>query len=130
MSFRMEVSKVKKEVNEVTLHVEDDDITTLKGLHPGNRMLVDSDQLSFIYILDTEDELVYVSIPKEAWPALKEAADQEIPVMLTFSNTSDSIELVSLISELSYLVENITGNSNYGDEMVESVEQVFTKHQD
>ncbi len=91
----------------------------------GSRMLVDSDQLSFIYVMETEDDLVYISLPEQFWGQLSEALSKELPVVLKTAEEDHSFELSALHSELSYLLENIKGNSNYGDNMLEAVERSF-----
>ncbi|WP_026561067.1 hypothetical protein [Bacillus sp. J37] len=88
------------------------------------QMLVDSDQLAFIYILESEDEFVYASLPHQIWPHLKEAMDKEFKVAMKWNNKQ--IELENLTEELRYLLENIKDNANYGDEMESKVVELFS----
>ncbi|MBY0121008.1 hypothetical protein [Bacillus sp. S/N-304-OC-R1] len=92
-------------------------------LKPMGQMLVDSDNLSFIYITDINDEYTYVSIPHTVWSELKKAVDGDAAVYLT--DHKERILLPAFIEELNYLTDNIKGNSNYGEEMVEKVESIF-----
>jgi len=88
-----------------------------------NYMLADSDELAFIYILEIEEEFIYVSIPSSLWEELKEAIDQNVPMFLFDGPVM--LELTGMIEELSYLIENIDGNANYGEEMEKAVRQAF-----
>lgn len=92
-------------------------------LQPMGQMLVDSDNLSFIYITDLNDEYTYVAIPHTVWTELKKAVDSGAEVYLT--NGKERILLPAFIEELNYLTDNIKGNSNYGEEMVVKVESIF-----
>ncbi|WP_066294883.1 hypothetical protein [Bacillus sp. FJAT-29937] len=92
-------------------------------LKPMEQMLVDSDNLSFVYITDMNDEYTYLAIPESIWSKLKEALDSEFKVYVT--DSKDRIHLPGFIEEFSYLIENIKGNSNYGEEMVKKVESIF-----
>ncbi|MGG1573337.1 hypothetical protein [Fictibacillus sp. NRS-1165] len=92
----------------------------------GSRMLVDSDQLSFIYVMESEDDLVYIGLPEPVWGQLNEALVNELPVVLKKAEEDTFFELSSLHAELSYLLENIKDNSNYGDDMLKAVDRSFT----
>ncbi|MDN4523646.1 hypothetical protein [Fictibacillus fluitans] len=94
----------------------------------GERMLVDSDQLSFIYVLETKDDLIYIGLPEPLWGKLSEAMSAGLPVVLQGTEGEDTLPLGALHSELSYLIENIKDNSNYGEEMLEAVEKAFSAH--
>ncbi|RFU64115.1 UPF0738 family protein [Peribacillus glennii] len=93
------------------------------GLTPKGQMLVDSDGASFIYIMENEDDYTYISLPEAVWPKLKAAMADKIPAFL--SERDNKIELEGIYEELAYLIDNIQGNSNYGEEFVSRVEQVF-----
>ena len=87
-------------------------------------MLVDSDSLSFVYLLDGGEGYTYVRFQEEAWPMLANVLEQDVRVTVT-SEEGSSLELVDLKEELGYLIENIKGNSNYGEDMNQAVEKVF-----
>ncbi|QED50056.1 hypothetical protein FSZ17_08300 [Cytobacillus dafuensis] len=108
-------------LNEVELVAEDG--LSIKDIIPMEQMLVDSDNLSFIYITDQNDDYLYVSIPDTIWVQLKRAIDLNMSVFL--SDRQERKHLPGFIEELSYLIENIKGNSNYGESMVEKVESTF-----
>lgn len=109
--------------NQTELQLEIDRSHKLNGLKASGQMLVDSDQFSFIYLLENDDAYTYISIPETAWENLKTAVSSNLPVIVT--NGSEKILLTKLQEELTYLIENIKGNSNYGEEMVKKVEVVF-----
>ena len=92
-------------------------------MKPMGQMLVDSDQLSFIYVVDKDDDYTYISIPESTWPKLKNALENSAEVYIT--DQKDQTLLTDFHEELSYLIENIKGNSNYGEAMVEKVEALF-----
>ncbi|MBU8877479.1 hypothetical protein BGM26_00565 [Bacillus sp. FJAT-29790] len=96
---------------------------SISELKPMEQMLVDSDNLSFIYITDRNDEYTYVAIPDTFWPEVKKAHEMNAPVYLI--NRMEQLLLPGFNDELSYLIENIKGNSNYGEEMVKKVESTF-----
>ncbi|MDG4656637.1 hypothetical protein P6P90_08430 [Ectobacillus antri] len=90
-------------------------------LRAKQHMLVDSDELAFLYILEGED-YVYVSIPHTVWSSCKEL-NEHVKVVALINNVE--IELEGLQEELAYLIANIEGNANYGEELVNKVEQIF-----
>jgi hypothetical protein len=122
MQKRIEIKHVEWKDEELLLfpkpiELEED---TLKA---AERVLVDSEQLAFVYILELSDEYVYLSISHTFWPDLKKVLTKSAPVKLVIEE--NVIELRSLESEVSELIKNIEGNSNYGDEMVKQVESIF-----
>ncbi|CAM3769317.1 hypothetical protein [Mesobacillus thioparans] len=121
MSKKIIVTDAKVEKDELLLYTDLE--TNITSLSATGQMLVDSDQLSFIYIVDNEDGYQYVTIPESAWSAIQQGIQGGLEVFLT--NASGKLKLESFRGEMEYLIENITGNSNYGEEMVTKVEQVF-----
>ncbi|WP_282171844.1 hypothetical protein [Cytobacillus firmus] len=97
---------------------------TVSGLTAMQQILADSDNLSFIYIAEKNDDYTYISLPETVWPELKKALDRHMKVYASDMNQA-RLELAGFHEELGDLIENIRGNSNYGNEMVEKVENVF-----
>lgn len=93
------------------------------GLDPTGPVLVDSDRFSFIYVMDNGDELVHASLQESVWPLLRKALDEELAVEVKLNGTA--VELKDLHEELAYLIDNIEGNPNYGNDLVDKVEQHF-----
>ncbi|SEN15391.1 hypothetical protein SAMN05192533_109189 [Mesobacillus persicus] len=122
MKQKMNVIQAELIERELLLHTETE--TNLSQLSPVGQMLVDSDQLAFIYIVDLDGEYTYVTIPVESWKVLSEAI--VIPNLQVYLvNKESRLKLQAFIEEMTYLIENIKGNSNYGAEMVEKVETIF-----
>ncbi|WP_175638305.1 UPF0738 family protein [Metabacillus schmidteae] len=125
MNTRIELVKTKIENN--TLILEPEEVSSgleQSVLKAQGQMLVDSDHLAFIYILESDDEFVYASLPHQIWPQLKEALDKDYQVEMKMSNYQ--VELENLLEELRYLLENIKDNANYGDEMESKVVELFS----
>ena len=114
-------SVILKDDHKVRLEIEDHQ--SLKDCLASGRMLVDSDNLSFIYLLEENDQYTYIVIPDPIWNDLKTCLAQSHPFIVT--NGNEEILLPQFREELTYLIENIKGNSNYGEKMVSLVEVVF-----
>ncbi|WP_270181649.1 hypothetical protein [Alkalihalobacillus sp. CinArs1] len=112
------------EMNEENTIFYIDEKVDLTSYSATGNMLVDSDNLSFVYLLDGDEGYTYIRFNKDVWSSLKGILDKDLPVLLV-DETGDKLELVEIKEELAYLVENIKGNSNYGNEMNEAVESVF-----
>lgn len=105
------------------LRLQVDSNANLSQLKPTGQMLVDSDNFSFIYLVERDSEYSYIVCKDEFWPGFKKAIEEDVPVYLT--NGIEKCELSGFLEELSYLIENIKGNSNYGEKMVAKVEENF-----
>jgi hypothetical protein len=90
---------------------------------PTGQMLVDSAGFSFVYLLENDDSYTYIKVPEIYWNDLKAALTRRIPVVVT--NGKEKLYLEQFLEELSYLIDNIKGNSNYGEEMVKKIEAIF-----
>ncbi|WP_099354190.1 UPF0738 family protein [Fredinandcohnia onubensis] len=122
MQKRIEISEMNTSNNQLELIAERPNFDTA-GLQASGQMLVDSDSLAFIYKLENEKEFIYVSLPSSIWPSLKNVISENQKVILHLEE--NEIELIDIIPELEYLLQNIEGNTNYGNEMVELVEKTF-----
>lgn len=121
MSQRIMINDAFIENNELLL-VTGSEIA-IADLTATGQMLVDSNQVSFIYIVEKENSYEYITIPEQTWSVIQEALLARVEVNLI--NKQDKLPLPGFQGELDYLIANITGNSNYGEEMVAKVEQVF-----
>ncbi|MDQ1004102.1 hypothetical protein QFZ28_004502 [Neobacillus niacini] len=95
----------------------------ITGLTQAEQILVDSKQFSFIYLMENQEGYTYIEIPEPIWPLLKESLTKQIPVWIHFNE--EEMELTNFNEELVEVINNIRGNSNYGEEMVTKVEGVF-----
>ncbi|EAR66398.1 YjbL [Bacillus sp. NRRL B-14911] len=107
------------ETNELLLETEQD----INGLKANGQMLVDSDNLAFVYIAESNDEYTYIVLSEGIWAAMSQALAAGADAYL--ANGPGRLHLPQFREELGYLIENIKGNSNYGDEMVAKVEAAF-----
>lgn len=105
----------------VLLHVPNN--VNLEDVSACGQMLVDSDSVAFIYLLEKENEYVYLLIPKDTWDECKYGLESKSTFALT--NGKTSIVLDQFQEELEYLVDNIKGNGNYGENMMKEVEAIF-----
>lgn len=122
MNNKINITSTEIINNELLLKTESH--LDLQVIEPMKQMLVDSDNLSFIYIIDYNEAYTYISIPESIWPELKNALDVNSQVSLNAGE--GSIRLPNFLEELSYLIENIRGNANYGAQMVGKVENIFS----
>jgi hypothetical protein len=122
MNKRIELTKAMIDNNILILHPESNSIE-IQGLQAKGQMLVDSDNLAFIYILETANEFVYAGLPHTIWTELREAKDKGLKVILQIKE--QNLELIDLFDELDYLLENIKGNANYGEKMEKKVVELF-----
>jgi hypothetical protein len=95
----------------------------LAGLAPKQQVLVDSAGVAFIYITENNEAYTYISLPEVIWPQLKDAMEKKLAAVLTAGDKK--LELTGIYEELAYLIDNIQGNSNYGEEFVSKVERIF-----
>ncbi|WP_078381407.1 UPF0738 family protein [Sutcliffiella halmapala] len=122
MQKRIEI--ISTSWNEHQLLLQADPVSySLDQVSASNQMLVDSDNLSFIYKLETPSEFIYVSIRDTYWEALKKAQIEKKAVVLKIQNIA--LLLTNIEEELGYLIENIRDNANYGEEMEKRVNEIF-----
>lgn len=124
----LEVDFMKKKLMVTGSKIEDGRLVlmageSVSGLVPKGQMLVDSDNLSFVYLMEKDEEYTYVLMPEAVWADLKKGLDQSLPVYLGAGE--GGVELTGFQEELGYLAENIKGNGNYGEAMVTRVESIF-----
>jgi hypothetical protein len=122
MHKKLVVEKVERKDRQLYL-INDHPPFSLEEARPKDHMLVDSDHLSFIYILETDEDFIYVAIPYEFWRDVKQALAEEAAVVLKSGGLE--LELTSFKEELTYLIENIDGNANYGEQMEQAVKEIF-----
>lgn len=128
MEHVLTVTETSQKENALHLHpIEDWPLSEWQRLKDGMRMLVDSDALTLVYVLDSEEAFVQLRLPRQVWPALKEAYEKEWDVYATLH---EPILLHYFHEEMEYVLSNIPGNGNYGMEMVKAVEEIFEVGQD
>jgi hypothetical protein len=121
--MRQKIHLTKAELLEDKLVLHSSEKKDELNMKPAGQVLVDSENFSFVYFAESQEDYVLIHIQEECWSALKEAFEQKVPVIADLGETN--FELEGLHQELDFLIENIEGNSNYGEEMVKKVEAVF-----
>ncbi|KAA0565286.1 hypothetical protein F0342_06655 [Bacillus sp. CH30_1T] len=106
-----------------TLYLHTDQADLLQGTTAAGQIIADSDRYAFVYLAENEEEYVYLYLEESIWDELKKALQEKNAVIAISDDYS--LELDQFTEELDYLVTNIEGNGNYGDEMVKKVESVF-----
>lgn len=94
-------------------------------LEATGQVIVDSDNASFLYIVEENNAYSYISFTKEVWPQLLQMSLTEQIPYLRWS--TGRIELTNFVEELNGLLFNIEGNGNYGETFVAAVEQQFSR---
>lgn len=89
-----------------------------EGLQAAARMIVDSDNQSFIYLLDGGEAFSRVHFGEKTWNMLRDHHGSEIIL-----NTD--VILTDFWDELDHLINNIEGN-NYGEAFERAVKETFT----
>ncbi len=107
--------------NELVFQLQED--ANLENTKASGQMLVDSDSLAFIYLLEKENEYVYLEIPEMVWKDCKVALEANNAFFIKALN--GELLLENFKEELEYLIENIRGNGNYGEDMEKAVSSVF-----
>lgn len=107
--------------NELVFQLQED--ANLENTKASGQILVDSDSLAFIYLLEKENEYVYLEIPEMVWKDCKVALESKGNILI--KDATGELLLENFTDELEYLIENIRGNGNYGEEMEEAVSTVF-----
>ena len=127
MQKRIEVVESRIEQQQLYLSTEPFE-AEINEIRATAQMITDSDNISFIYIIDVNNQFVYVSTGEKFWMDLKEALDGEYGVYLQLGDRT--LQLEGFLEELQYLIDNIEGNANYGEEMVTAVEKCFLPRAD
>ena len=122
MQKKIEITHTSWNEHQLLLHADATSFS-LKEVEASNQMLVDSDHLAFIYKLETATEFIYVSIGENHWTDLKKALDEKKAIVLVVENIA--LLLTNVEEELTYLIDNIKDNANYGEEMEKKVKEVF-----
>lgn len=94
-----------------------------EAVEAAGRMITDSDECAFVYLVDTGTEYIYVHFKKHTWPILAEALQKsEVPLLQWGKQI---MPLDAFHEELWMLIENIEGNDNYGEAFRTAVEETF-----
>jgi len=92
---------------------------------PAGKMITDSEKLTFVYLLDEEEDYGQIHFTQKVWPLMVEVLDAPDDPMLIVGE--QSMKLTNFKEELMMLIFNIEGNENYGVKFSTAVEQAFAK---
>lgn len=94
-------------------------------IQPTGQVIVDSDDAAFLYLVEENNTYSHLRFPKAVWPQLVRVVQQgEDPYL---HNGNDQYLLHNFADELQGLLFNIEGNSNYGEQFVAAVEEIFAE---
>jgi len=108
---------------QTNLHFSLNETGKERQFQPVGQVLTDSDDFSFIYIVEEDGQYSYIKFSKNFWPQLVELLKKGQNPYLKIGDLS--IELIHFNEELESLIFNIEGNDNYGNDFVSAVESVF-----
>jgi hypothetical protein len=129
MKKRYEVSSSSQLNGQLNLILPDTlPMEEAKKLMPTGNMLVDSDNNALIYILENDEDYIYIALQESVWSQIQEASekDDNIELLIPIKDDQDyQIGLDGLKSELAFLKDNVADNANYGEELVNKFTKVF-----
>ena len=115
------VKKVHENGNDILFLLEEE--TDRQAGTPAMKMITDSEELAFVYLLDEDEGYTYIHFPKETWPYMAKALESGNDPYLMWND--EKLPLRGFVEELTMLVYNIEGNDNYGEAFTTAVEQEF-----
>ncbi len=108
------VEEIKYEEKTLKCHAQQD----ISGMTAASRMIVDSDNMSFIYLLDDGEAFQRVHFVKETWSMLNDFKGTEILL-------NGQVTLDGFWEEMDFLLDNIVDNNNYGKAFETAVREQF-----
>ncbi|WP_438316323.1 hypothetical protein [Sporosarcina sp. FA9] len=90
---------------------------------PSGKMITDSDELSFVYLLEIEEGYSQVHFTKAVWPLMVDVLKSDLDPILSWGDKL--LPLIGFKDELTMLIYNIEGNNNYGEKFTSAVETAF-----
>jgi len=91
---------------------------------PAGKMITDSDNLSFVYLLEVEAGYEHLHLTQAVWPLMVDVLTTNLDPVLSWKD--EIIPLHGFKDELTMLIFNIEGNDNYGEAFSSAVEQAFS----
>ena len=91
---------------------------------PSGKMITDSDNFSFVYLLEVEEGYNHLHFTQAVWPLMVDVLTTDTDP--AFSWQDELISLPGFRDELTMLIYNIEGNDNYGEVFSSAVEQAFS----
>jgi hypothetical protein len=91
---------------------------------PSGKMITDSDNLSFVYLLEAEEGYEHLYFTQAVWSLMVDVLKTDSVPSLSWKD--ELIALPGFKDELTMLIYNIEGNDNYGEAFSSAVEQAFS----
>ena len=95
------------------------------GGTPTGTMITDSDEITFVYLLEEEEGYSHIHFPQKIWPLMVDVLQTDSDPILSWGE--EMITLKGFKDELMMLIFNIEGNNNYGEKFTSVVEKAFEK---
>ena len=92
-------------------------------LLPSGKMITDSEKMTFVYLVDEEEEYGQLHFEQAVWPLLVDSIKLNTDPIVTYKENTVSLD--GFIEELTMLIYNIEGNNNYGEAFSSAVELAF-----
>ena len=124
MPRRLNVQSTAWNENKLILLIQNESNKGISDWKDSERMLVDSDGLAFIYVLEDEEGFIYISIDNHHWNDLKIGLQKEADFVVQ-NDKGEELVLTAFSREMEFLTDNIQGNANYGQQMENEVIKVF-----
>jgi hypothetical protein len=91
---------------------------------PSGKMITDSDNVSFVYLLEVGEGYSHLYFPEAVWPFMVNALTMNVDPAIYWND--ELITLPGFKDELTMLIYNIEGNDNYGEAFTSAVEKAFS----
>lgn len=92
---------------------------------PSGKMITDSDEFSFVYLLEDEEGYSQIHFTQAVWQLMVKALKSDSNPVLSWGE--ETLILTGFKDELTMLIFNIEGNNNYGEAFSSAVEQAFSE---
>ena len=92
-------------------------------LIPSGKMITDSEKMTFVYLIDEDDEYGQLHFEQSVWSLLVDSIKLNTDPVVTYNE--NIVPLDGFIEELTMLIFNIEGNNNYGEAFSSAVELAF-----
>ncbi|MFD1929140.1 hypothetical protein ACFSFY_13940 [Sporosarcina siberiensis] len=121
MNNELRVETALKNENELLFLVTSD--LAFTNEIPSGKMITDSDDLSFVYLLEIEEGYSQVRFSEAVWPLMLDVLKSDLDPILSWGDKT--LPLIGFKDELTMLIYNIEGNNNYGETFTGAVETAF-----
>lgn len=105
------------------LFLLDEKMNAPKGV-PSGKMITDSDEMSFVYLFESQDDYEPIHFTQAVWPLMVKTLQGKAEPVLAWKD--GTVPLEGFLDELQMLIYNIEGNGNYGEEFSSAVEEAFS----